>query len=302
MTLSLLHGNHKGVQNQAEVLQRLLEKDVTHGFVLPITTECAAKLDGASWSPLNIADQWTVNEKGERIEKKRLTHNQYFPGIASKESINSQTKTEELEPVLYGIMLLRLLRIIHAYTLHAPSTPIFVGKYDLELAYCRLHMNTTSAVKCICSTAVCALIFLRLTFGGSFSPAEWCILIELTTNLANDIANNPAWCQHNTQATQSDPATLHIPIIQPTTNPFTPALPADISVPIPRHGWFDSYVDDIVSVSLDIKDNKIRTKKAILLTIFLITRPPNKDQHPIPHTYIHPFDEKMARRRDPGGN
>ena len=48
MTLGLIHGNHKGIQNQAKVFQHLLEKDVTHVFALPITTECAAKLDSAS--------------------------------------------------------------------------------------------------------------------------------------------------------------------------------------------------------------------------------------------------------------
>ena len=79
-------------KKQAEVLQHLLKKDVTHGFALPVTTECAAKLDGASWSPLNIADQWTINEKGKRVEKKRLTHNQSFPDISSKESINSTVR------------------------------------------------------------------------------------------------------------------------------------------------------------------------------------------------------------------
>ena len=39
----------------------------------------------------------------------------------------------------------------------------------------------------------CALIHLRLTFGGSSSPAEWCIITEILTDLANDIMNNPHW-------------------------------------------------------------------------------------------------------------
>ena len=91
-------------------------------------------------------------------------------------------------------------------------------------------MNAISAVKCICSTTVCALIFLRLTFGGSFNPAEWCVLIELINDLANDITNNPAWCHLNNQATKPEPSTLPVPVTQPTQIPFTPALPVDISV------------------------------------------------------------------------
>ena len=54
-----------------------------------------------------------------------------------------------------------------------------------------MHLSADTARKCICSTKICALVYLRLTFGGVFSPAEWCALIKVLTNLGNDIINNP---------------------------------------------------------------------------------------------------------------
>jgi hypothetical protein len=37
------------------------------------------------------------------------------------------------------------------------------------------------------------LLPLRLSFGGSACPAEWCIASEITTDLANRILNHTHW-------------------------------------------------------------------------------------------------------------
>ena len=61
-------------------------------------------------------------------------------------------------------------------------------------------MMVQSAIKCMCATLTCALIYLCLTFGSSFNPAKWCVLIEIITNITNDITNNPHWLLSTTFA------------------------------------------------------------------------------------------------------
>ena len=149
-----------------------------------------------------------------------------------------------------------------------------------------MHLHANTARKCIFSTSICALIYIRLTFGGSFSPAEWCILIELLTDLANDIANNPFWKPNRTQAAHPDPQSIP-PSIKLTDNtPFTPALPVNVSLNLPRHGWIDGCIDKIVGICLNLQDNATRPTKEILLEIAIFARPTNSTPKNIPHPYI----------------
>ena len=294
LKLGLRRGNHKGAVSQAKDLTTLIKKDVTHAYALSITIETAEKIEGGAWAPLNIQEQWTINEEGERVKKKRLTHDQSFPGLASEESINDRVDKDSLEPLIYGFMFLRVIHMIHAMRLAYPEVCILLCKYDLSSAYRRMHLHAKTARKCICSTSICALIYLRLTFGGSFSPAEWCILIELLTDLANDITNNPFWKPGKTQAAQPDPSKIPPPITLAKNIPFAPALPADVFLNLPRHGWIDGYTDDIVGVCLDLRDNATRTTKAILLAIAIFARPTNATTNNIPHPYIISMKKWLA--------
>ena len=92
----------------------MVTKDVTHAYALPITHKTAEEVEGGTWAPLNIIDQWSIHEKGDRIKKKRLTYDQSFPGIASELSINDQVKTNTIEPLIYGFMFLQVIHVIHA--------------------------------------------------------------------------------------------------------------------------------------------------------------------------------------------
>ena len=87
---------------------------MTHGFALPISHQAASKIQNGLWAPLNITEQWTINEKGEHIEKKCLTQDQSFESLESKVSINDRLDKEKCEPLIYGFMLLCLLHMIHA--------------------------------------------------------------------------------------------------------------------------------------------------------------------------------------------
>ena len=294
VTLGLQRGNHKGAKNQPKLLHKLVSKDVDHAFAMPITMETAESIKDGLWAPLNITEQWTINEQGDRIEKQRLTHDQSFMGLESGVSINDNTDEDKLEPLIYGFMFIRLIHMIHAMRLAYPSVAILLCKYDLDSAYRRMHMNAASAAKCLCMTAVCALIYLRLTFGGTSSPAEWCVIIEILTDLGNDIINNPHWDHTHTFAKEPDPSMLRPPLLNPPTDEFVQALPADVHLHLPRHGWVDSYIDDLIGVCLHIGSNAIRTTKAILLAIYIMARPSSSTPPPILHKYLLAIAKMIA--------
>ena len=288
LVLGLERGNHKGATLRRNDLDKLVDKDITHGFALPITMDSAKRIKNGRWAPLNIQEQWTIDETGAKIKKKRLTHDQSFPGLSSKIAINNLLQVEKLEPLIYGFMFLRLIHMIHAMRLSFPSFPILLCKFDLDAAYRRMHTHASTAAQCICITSICALIYLRLTFGAAHSPAEWCVMIELITDLSNDIMNNPTWDPDKQQAPIPDPTTIPPPKLYPPKTPYEPALPVDIVVNLPRHGSVDSYIDDLIGVCLHMHENSKRTSAAILLSIYLLARPFCPSQTPINilHNYI----------------
>ena len=72
---------------------------------MPISLDTAKRIKDGWWAPLNIQEQWTIDEKGGKMMKKRLTHDQSFPGLSSNIAINDQLQVEKLEPLIYGICL-----------------------------------------------------------------------------------------------------------------------------------------------------------------------------------------------------
>ena len=280
-------GNHKGAIQQKSTLNKLVGKDIEHGFALPITSESMTKIKGGKFAPLNITTQWTINEEGNKVQKKRLTHDQSFQGLASGISLNEQVVTSELEPLIYGHMFLRICHMIHAMRFYNPGIHILMFKVDLDSAFRRMHLSSTAAAKCLCATTICGLIYLRLTFGAAFSPAEWCVMIETITDLALDIVNNPLWSHKQQRAPWPSTNNIPTPVLLPQNIPFAQALPCDVPLSLPRHGHFDSFVDDIIGLCLHIGDNAAKTLNAILLSIHLLARPFNASvASNIPHNYI----------------
>ena len=158
--------------NQNKDLQELLNKDITQGYALPINKAAAKKIVSSAWTLLNITEQWTINEEGEHINKKCVTHDQSFQGLVLERSINNIVDITTLEPLIYRLMFMRVVHVIHAMQWAYLDIHILIYKLDLVSAYRQMHISAKTAAKCICSTSICALIYLRLTFGGSFSPAE----------------------------------------------------------------------------------------------------------------------------------
>ena len=225
LSKGLVRGDHKGATKQTKLLKQLITKDIEHAFALPITQKCAENIKGGSFASLNIQSQWTINEKGERVKKTRLTHDQSFKGLESGISLNEQVIREELEPLIYGFMFLRKRHMIHAMRLQFPHITILLYKIDLDAAFRRMHLNATSAVKCICTTAICAAIYLRLTFGGRLQPRRMVCNDRNHHRSSHRHHQQPAMVTNNTIRT--DPKvrrhpTAHLPSAGATIQPSPP--------------------------------------------------------------------------------
>ena len=187
-------GNHKSAQLHANEtsLRKNYQKEVEHGWMLPLPTESIRKLEDAAVIPIGVATQWSMNEKGDRYSKRRTTHDATF-APPSGHSINNRLICENLEPCLYGHYLLRLLHSIHAMHRHYPERIILLIKYDLDSAYRRLHV--TGKMASLAVTILNGLVYalLRLPFGAANGPSDYCTISEPVIDLANDILRDTSW-------------------------------------------------------------------------------------------------------------
>jgi hypothetical protein len=121
---------------------------------------------------------------------------------------------------------------------------------------------------------------LRLTFGGSPYPNEFCLVSELCTDLANDILHCPEWDPKILKSPHAH--RLSSPWLLDESIPFGQAKELDIEIPTGDWGRVDDFIDDGIVIIPDLGDNKNRAVTALLLAI---------------HTICHPLDnnEKISR-------
>lgn len=94
-------GNHKSASgDRAELLSERMAKEVERCWNIPILPSHILSLidAGAEIAPLGMANQATINERGEIVTKDRVTHNQSMEGAISGKSINDQIIDEEVVP------------------------------------------------------------------------------------------------------------------------------------------------------------------------------------------------------------
>ena len=229
------------------------------------------KIKDALLAPTNVIEQGTINERGEIIDKKRLTHNQSKIYNGSGTSVNSRVQEEKLHDCMYGSCLLRLIHAIVEFRRRHPNSKILLQKIDFKSAYRRLHLGWKTAIQTITQYLELAFISLRLTFGGSPNPSLWGDASETTCDLAHAILNHPDW----------DPSTLSSPITSqvppdddlPDDIPFAPALPTIVKIDINTRGVIDVYIDDLITAIPDLHGNRDRAKAAVLLAIHIMGRP-----------------------------
>jgi hypothetical protein len=68
------HGNHKSSFKYKSVMDTNISEDVSRGFALPLPINILSDIPNASLAPLGCHKQETINEKGAKIPKFRMTH------------------------------------------------------------------------------------------------------------------------------------------------------------------------------------------------------------------------------------
>ena len=134
MKEALEKGNHGGANKNPALLRELVEKDVTHGYSLPIPLQKVEKIPGSILAPMNIQTQNTIDEVGKIIEKDRLTHDQSYEWERGR-SVNLRVIKEKLLPCMFGKCLCRLINWAVAARRIFPGVPIVTSKIDYKSAY-----------------------------------------------------------------------------------------------------------------------------------------------------------------------
>ena len=134
--------------------------------MFPTTTKSITKLQGAVVIPIDVVQQASMNEEGERYIKRRTTHDASFPPPSGK-SINHRMFHDLPEPCFYRYCLLRLLHSIHSIKIQHRAVIILLIKYDIDAVYRRLHVVAKMAALAITilqNMAYILLIIILLKF------------------------------------------------------------------------------------------------------------------------------------------
>ena len=294
----LARGNHKSAKEFPDQVVTLLEKDVRHGFTIPIPTRTVRKIPGSAVQPLGLASQWTLDENGNRVIKFRMTQDLSFSSHRTGQplSINSRIDMSAYPEMLYGWCLPRIVHYILALRREHPTLLILICKYDYSDAYRRIAHSAEAASQTISIHDNLAYLSLRLTFGGSPNPPTWCLFSEIVTDLANEISQCREW----------DPEDLHSPV-QPQV-PIPKRLPVDVPIAESRRmavtipiqssgpiGRVDGFIDDLINVFLDTPRNCQIQPQTVPLAMHVTSRPhAGEDIEPISRRPILSIPKLMA--------
>ena len=269
-------GNHKSTSKNKnfKVLEKAFSKEVKLGWSIPVTIKAITKIKNAFVIPLGVANQYSIDETGQRIPKQRVTHDATFP-TPSGDSVNNRTIDALLQQCIYGQCLRRVIHAIHRLRLAKPSTKIMMSKYDLDAAYRRLHVRHDQALQCVTIIGDIAYIPLRLPFGVAAGPSIYSTISETIFDLTNDILNDKTWdIDHINSPLQSE---LEKPFYLDDSLPFETLQPLEVYIPL-RHTFCDGYIDDFLSVGLDEADLLRRSQEAPTLAVHSVFRPVHDDE------------------------
>jgi hypothetical protein len=194
----------------------------------------------------------TPNERGERIPKYRMTHDQSFPE-PSGHSVNSRAIKESLPPCMYSFVLSRTIHYMVNLHHRHPSTRIFFCKFDLDAAYKRCHLSAATAAESLTIFDGLLLMALRMTFGGTPCPLLWGYISDTIADIGNSMIQNVFWDHSSLFDKISD--SLDAPGLIEDDILFHQAKPLAADIPTNNVGKVDIYIDDSISIALDINDN-----------------------------------------------
>lgn len=265
-------GNHKSAM-EPESASKLFDNytaEVERGWMLPLPVKCLKKLTGAAVIPVGVHTQFTVDGEGKRAVKRRTTHDASFPPPSTK-SVNNRLIRELLTDCFYGHCMMRILHGIHIMRLNQPFIRILMLKLDLDAAYRRLHVTARMALLTITVIQKIAYILLRLPFGVANGPNDYSLISEPIFDLTNDVLRDPTF----------DPTDLHSPLqsefeapasTYDDSTPFEPARPLFVDVPF-FWAMADGYIDDIITIVLDVGGWLKKAVNAAPLVIHSMFRP-----------------------------
>ena len=269
-------GNHKSAIKYEAEYDKIIQAEVNQGWMFPIPLYYINYLHHGELAPVGIDDKvWSEQSDGSRKTKFRLTHDQSFDASICI-SVNGRVQKEKLNPLFYGGCLSRLIHYIVDVRLRHPDVPILGGKSDFKAAYRRVSLHGDIAEKCAIMYKDWALPSVRLTFGGSPCPTEFCPFSELCADLANDLLHCKAW--EPTTLSSPNAARISEPILLDASITFASAKPLDIALVPDDAGKVDIYIDDGLVITPDLGQNRYRAIQALLLSIHTLCRPLDKNE------------------------
>ncbi len=137
---------------------------------------------------------------------------------------------------------------------------ILGAKSDFKAAYRRVSLHGEIAEKCAIMYDAFALPSLRLTFGGSPCPPEFCIYSELSTDLANDLLHCSDWNPSELGSPHS--SSLLEPKLLDALLPFTEARSLGVILEPDDWGKVDIFIDDGMVITPDLLSNRYRSVQA----------------------------------------
>ena len=171
MNTAVLRGNHKSAKIKNDVLEKAIRKEIEKGWIVTLPVDVVRTLPEVVINPMGVATHLGVSEDGTFVEKDRITHDLSFPGAISTELRNSRVNESELEPCMFGYVLLRMIHYILNLRRRHKDRKIFLRKEDFKSAFRRLHLDAVSALRSATivpfDSTPYLLLSLRMPFGGS---------------------------------------------------------------------------------------------------------------------------------------
>jgi hypothetical protein len=273
LTAMIARGNHQSAKQRAPTLAKMMRSEVAHGWQLPLPASAALSIPHAVIAPMGLVEQATINERGEIVDKLRVTHDQSFnPVKGTRRSVNDRVHRDLLTPCMFGRALLRHIHQIVALRHRHPTEIILQSKVDWKSAYRRLHNAAATAVAAMVLVGGFLLIALRLTFGGAPNPSRWSDLSEIACDLSNDLTRNPGWdpSRHLSPHSTKLPAE---PLLEPAAVPLATAQPLSVPLPVDDEPKSEVYIDDLFNCFLH--RHLQRGREILPFVLHLLGRPPD---------------------------
>ena len=159
-------GNHNLAEAEIETVMNLTEDDVKKGFAISLPRATAYSLKKTEIYPLRLASNQTYDSNGELIERKRLTHDLFYP-IKKGVAINDRVMKDKLLVPQYGYALAQSLHHLHRLRQYHPMGLIMLNKRDFKDVYQRIHTWAHTAATRLVVVDYFLLILLRLPFSSS---------------------------------------------------------------------------------------------------------------------------------------